>query len=431
MENRSLSIQLNRAISIVAVVIMWSCSTSDSPGFATVDHVTITSDTFEDRYTDFLNLTHVTDNLHYRYIFLNSLIDEQVLLQYADDSGFWGHREHREELDKIRDQLLLNTLFESEIEPLIAPPDSVLRTLYTWSKTSLHVQHLFSRTRDGIESIWDRLENGEKWDDIAMDTFQDSVLKNTGGNLGFVQLGDLDPAFENQAYTLSDGEISKPVQTEYGYSIIRVIERETDPFFIESEYQQEKGRLSLLRYNYFKKEWVKSYTDDAVDALNLSIDFEGIRQLEQAWNNRDNRSPESPVTGGDISCIFIGLHDREISLAECMDLLMKLPDIQQHRLQSEAHIGDALKGIFVQKYLLSRADEMNLWDTNNLQPVFDLAKTNYAVKSIVKSIQSPFDREDFTGQKNRFATFRDSLRNQSHIYIDSIALKQFVMEQPT
>lgn len=50
-----------------------------------------------------------------------------------------------------------------------------------------------------------------------------------GGDLGFFGSGDLVKPFENAAYSLDIGEISEPVQSEFGWHVIEVLERATDP----------------------------------------------------------------------------------------------------------------------------------------------------------------------------------------------------------
>jgi len=50
-----------------------------------------------------------------------------------------------------------------------------------------------------------------------------------GGDLGEVTAGELDPGFEQKAAELDIGEVSEPFQTQFGYHVVRVVEREVTP----------------------------------------------------------------------------------------------------------------------------------------------------------------------------------------------------------
>ena len=52
--------------------------------------------------------------------------------------------------------------------------------------------------------------------------------KNNGGELGWVKRGSLVKAFETTAFTIKLGEISEPIETEFGYHILETLEKQGD-----------------------------------------------------------------------------------------------------------------------------------------------------------------------------------------------------------
>ena len=68
------------------------------------------------------------------------------------------------------------------------------------------------------------LDKKNTFEELATQYSQDPGSKNSGGSLGFVRRGTLVTPFEAVAFTLSPGEISLPIKTEFGYHIIETQE---------------------------------------------------------------------------------------------------------------------------------------------------------------------------------------------------------------
>ena len=72
------------------------------------------------------------------------------------------------------------------------------------------------------EDLLARIRNGENFAELARQYSGDPGSAEAGGDLGFFSRGGFVPAFEEVAFTLNPGEVSHPVETEFGYHIIRV-----------------------------------------------------------------------------------------------------------------------------------------------------------------------------------------------------------------
>jgi parvulin-like peptidyl-prolyl isomerase len=97
-------------------------------------------------------------------------------------------------------------------------------------------RHILVETEDEAKQVKARLDAGENWNTVAAEVSLDTSNKDNGGDLGWFARGRMVKEFEDAAFALKVGEISAPVQTDYGWHIIQIVGHEVRPM-AESEYQ--------------------------------------------------------------------------------------------------------------------------------------------------------------------------------------------------
>lgn len=84
-------------------------------------------------------------------------------------------------------------------------------------------------SKEKIAEILNRVKNGEDFATLASTYSEDPGSADKGGELGFVNRGELDPAFEAAAFSLKKpNEVSDIIESAYGFHIIQLIERRGD-----------------------------------------------------------------------------------------------------------------------------------------------------------------------------------------------------------
>jgi peptidyl-prolyl cis-trans isomerase D len=78
-----------------------------------------------------------------------------------------------------------------------------------------------AKAKKRIEEAQDRLKKGEDFADVARD-MSDDPTSARGGELGCVQKGKMVKPFEDAAFALEPGKVSAPVESEFGYHLIKV-----------------------------------------------------------------------------------------------------------------------------------------------------------------------------------------------------------------
>ncbi|MBC7569789.1 MAG: peptidylprolyl isomerase [Spirosoma sp.] len=80
--------------------------------------------------------------------------------------------------------------------------------------------------KERIDAAYARLLRGELFETVARQVSDDVTSKTNGGQLPAFETGKQVPAFEEAAFALvNPGDISKPVKTNYGWHIIKLLER--------------------------------------------------------------------------------------------------------------------------------------------------------------------------------------------------------------
>ncbi|PKN91516.1 MAG: hypothetical protein CVU44_19365 [Chloroflexi bacterium HGW-Chloroflexi-6] len=105
-------------------------------------------------------------------------------------------------------------------------------------------QHILVGSEDLANEVLARLAKGEDWSKLAAELSTDTSNAQNSGDLGwFNSEVSFVAEFKNAVFEMQQGEISTPVQTEFGWHIIRVLGREPRPV--------DEERYKLLKENAF------------------------------------------------------------------------------------------------------------------------------------------------------------------------------------
>lgn len=84
----------------------------------------------------------------------------------------------------------------------------------------VRASHILVESKEKAENIKQQIENGKSFETLAEEASECPSSEN-GGDLGFFEKGDMVKPFERKAFSMDEGEVSKPVKTEFGWHLIK------------------------------------------------------------------------------------------------------------------------------------------------------------------------------------------------------------------
>jgi peptidyl-prolyl cis-trans isomerase C len=168
--------------------------------------------------------------------FLEDMIAEKLFLAEARRRKLDGDEELRREVERYREQLMVEKLLSQEVLTVPPPAPGEVEKFWAANREGFSVpeltrlSHIFVRPGEDeseesvIErclSIRARLEGGEDFAAVAREVSEGSS-KVRGGDLGYFREEQIVPEFRPAVSELAAGEVSGPIKTESGYHLLMV-----------------------------------------------------------------------------------------------------------------------------------------------------------------------------------------------------------------
>ena len=197
-------------------------------------------------------------------LIINQIGSEQEIERYYNKTI----AEFKKELfDDIKEQLVARKMRQEILMDIEVSPEevknfynSIPRDSLPYFSTQVKVSQIVKvpeigqkqkdKTRQELLKIRERIESGESFEILATLYSQDPGSSQNGGNLGFVGRGVFQPEFEAEVFKLKPGQVSMPVETEFGYHLIQLIERRGNLFnsrhiLLQPEYSEDDIQITI------------------------------------------------------------------------------------------------------------------------------------------------------------------------------------------
>ncbi len=347
-----------RAILIASVFlfVFTACAKKSERTIAEVNGKKISFEDFKNRYEMFLLSTGIKDTYPNRRNILNSMITEILLYDFDDNSSVFKNEEYQKEKRWVADQTVLGYLQDREVFAKLTASDEELRKAFLRLNQRVAARHLYASTLQEANELYDLLKSGADFELLAKQVFTDSLLRNNGGYLGYFTWGDMDPNFEDAAFSLKIGEISKPVKTEQGYSIIKVEDRITKPIITEDEFLRRKNQVKRLLLIRKKRPALRKFLNETIKLDEIKFDDEAVNEIADKFKLYLKKG-EIPSDFTDNDKIVSDYRGKTFTVAEALYRLEQIPYYHRKKIKTAGNVKTAIKGFYLHDELLKTANE--------------------------------------------------------------------------
>ncbi|MBP2076662.1 peptidylprolyl isomerase [Oceanobacillus polygoni] len=180
--------------------------------------------------------------------------------------------------EELREIIRISLLQEAAIAEDIEITEEDLEEEYNRQNTEIDAQHILVADEETANEVKQKLDDGEDFAELAEEYSTDGSAED-GGNLGYFSTGEMVPEFEDAAYSMEADEISDPVQSQFGFHIIKVNDvRDKEESIGEFEDVKEDLRRELLtkRMDVTK---VQEKMDALIKDANVDIKIDEFQDL--------------------------------------------------------------------------------------------------------------------------------------------------------
>ena len=412
----------NHIFIILLVFAFTGCEKEIDATVIEVDKEVISLSSFKVQYQKYMDNNYQSDNLLTRYSFLNKLVEEKLILKYARENNLDNDPSYAEDIGAIYDQMLLNYYFDKKINKNFQITDSDTRKLFIWQSQRVHICHLFSRSEKQIWNIHKRLTYDESsWSSLAQECFKDSILQLNGGDIGWQAYADLDPIFAFHAFSLIPGEISEPVRTSDGYSIIKLVSIENNNLLTQKDYQLKKESLSMTIKNLQEKQRLLEFTDSTSKSLDIVFDESMVLKLHQSIKSLPYQEIEDLYQEP-----LVSFMDEEWDVSKLLQKMSSLSKRQLSKIITPIDLKQSIIGLITREKLLESARNEKVFQNELFDEALSLKKDKAMIKHVL-NIERNQVNIGIDSTKKNYSYFKKELLSNSSIVIDSTIIKTFIL----
>lgn len=168
-----------------------------------------------------------------RRVLVEYLIETSLFAAAAEQEQLSSGPEFDKRLAYWRQRALRDAFFDKSVRGGVG--DAEAKSYYESQVKALpaeeevQARHILVDSETKARELGEKVAKGEDFAKLATENTNDGASRADGGMLGYFGKGQMVPQFEQAAFALKPGEVSKPVQSQFGWHLIKVEDRRQRP----------------------------------------------------------------------------------------------------------------------------------------------------------------------------------------------------------
>lgn len=364
---------------------------------------------------------------------LREILDQRVsfyaVVQYGADNNW--HEDHKGTYRKnlIYRQVVMDEFKREHIAREVSVEERDLRELFLRYNTHLRASHLYAPDRQTADSLYQLASAGVPFEQLAADIFASQSLRESGGDLGYFTVDDMDVGFESVAYSLPVGEISRPVRTTRGFSIIKITDRITTPIITEYQYAENKARIRELAVRQKTELRRREHMDRVVDGFRF--DQELVDALWEQMKGYLHIDPLADVETEDFrSRVPDDWHERVVGSYNGFDLTVGTflqetyftPSESRGNIRSAAGLRNLAEGVAYRTYAMQTYLEGPHYDETEVAMSVENTFQNYLNRRLAESLREQAEIPE-SAMRREFESNRSDYLHPREVNLAELAVR--------
>lgn len=225
---------------------------------------------------------------------LDLLINKELIVLEGKNQELYKDKKVVEALKEKKRRSMLRKLYEVEVENKTKVSDEQAREYCDQNRLNekIRISQIVAKTESAARQILKELEQGKSFAELARQKSTDKRSAQKGGDAGWFIRGGLIPKIEQIAFSMEVGQVSQPVKTRSGYSILKLTDKK------ELQFKEIKKRIKekLLPETTIQKR--REHSNSVRVENHLQYEAQGLILFLNKQQELDQELPELSAEEG-------------------------------------------------------------------------------------------------------------------------------------